>query len=236
MSEPALTAVVMAAGEGQRLRPLTDRWPKPILPLAGRPVVATLLRELAAARIQRVWVVTGHLAEQVERLVGDGSAFGLDVAFARQPERLGSADALQRALAAGARPPLLATAADTLYRPGDLGRAAARWLASDAPGGLGVRVGGGPGRTPVRVEGGYVNAIGEEGSSRRTGAPLWFLSQQLTGELAALPGPPYELAEAFRAALERGTPILALELGPTRDITRPADVVLENFPYLWAEA
>jgi N-acetyl-alpha-D-muramate 1-phosphate uridylyltransferase len=233
VSEPALTAVVMAAGEGQRLRPLTDRWPKPILPLAGRPVVATLLRELAAAGIRRVWIVTGHLAEQVERLVGDGSAFGLDVRFARQTERLGSADALQRALAAGAEPPLLATAADTVYRPGDLARAAETWLASRASGGLGVRIGGGAGRTPVRVEGGYVRAIGEEGSSRRTGAPLWFLSSELTGELPGLAGPPYELAEAFRDALERRTPILALEIGPTRDITRPADVVLENFPYLW---
>jgi len=39
----------MAAGEGRRLRPLTERWPKPVLPIDGRPVIATLLRELAAA-------------------------------------------------------------------------------------------------------------------------------------------------------------------------------------------
>ena len=39
----------MAAGEGTRLRPLTERWPKPVLPIDGRPVLATLLRELAAA-------------------------------------------------------------------------------------------------------------------------------------------------------------------------------------------
>ena len=44
-----LTAVVMAAGEGSRLRPLTERWAKPILPIDGRPVLATLLRELERA-------------------------------------------------------------------------------------------------------------------------------------------------------------------------------------------
>jgi NDP-sugar pyrophosphorylase family protein len=55
----------MAAGEGTRLRPLTERWPKPVLPIDGRPVIATLLRELAAAGCERVYIVTGHLAEQV---------------------------------------------------------------------------------------------------------------------------------------------------------------------------
>ena len=53
----------MAAGEGTRLRPITERWPKPVLPIDGRPVLAVLLRELSAANLRRVWLVTGHLAE-----------------------------------------------------------------------------------------------------------------------------------------------------------------------------
>ena len=67
-------AVVMAAGIGSRLRPLTDDFAKPVLPIDGRPVLATLLRELAAAQIRHVALVTGHQAAQVERLAGDGSA------------------------------------------------------------------------------------------------------------------------------------------------------------------
>ena len=223
----------MAAGEGRRLRPLTERWPKPVLPVDGRPVVATLLRELADTGIERAWVVTGHFGEQVEALVGDGRAFGLDVAYARQPELLGSADALRRALEAGAAPPLLATGADTVYRPGDLAVATDEWLASGAAGGLGVRVGGHAGQTPVHVEDGFVQAIGAESPAGRTGAPLWFFTAELARELDGLPGPPYELAQALRGAVERGTPIVALELGHTRDLTQPEDVVLENFPYLW---
>ena len=78
----------MAAGEGSRLRPLSDVWPKPVLPIDGRPVIGTLLRELAAAGVAGATVVTAHLAEQVERLVGDGSSFGVAVRFVRQPRPL----------------------------------------------------------------------------------------------------------------------------------------------------
>src|SRR3954470_4140251 len=117
-----MEAVVMAAGEGTRLRPLTERWAKPVLPIDGRPVVATLLRELAAAGCTRAFVVTGHLAEQVEELVGDGAGFGLEVRTVRQPGVLGSADAVRRALAAGATAPVLVSAADTVYVAGDVAR------------------------------------------------------------------------------------------------------------------
>jgi hypothetical protein len=53
--------------------------------------------------------------------------------------------------------------------------------------------------------------------------------------LEGLPGPPYELAEAFQRAIEAGERVVSLEIGPTRDLTRPADVVRHNFPYLWSE-
>jgi NDP-sugar pyrophosphorylase family protein len=232
-------AVVMAAGEGRRLRPLTERWAKPVLPVDGRPVLATLLRELAAARPETVWLVTGHLAEQVEALAGDGSAFGLPVRTVRQPEPLGSADAVRRALDAGAAAPLLVAGADTVFASGDLAAARDAWEASGAPGGLGVRplapeeVGE---RTRVRAEDGRLAAFGQEthtaGGAVLTGAPLWFLSASLAERITAVPGPPFELAAAFEAALAEGDDVAALPLGPTRDITRPADLVARNFPYL----
>lgn len=230
----------MAAGEGRRLRPLTERWPKPVLPIEGRPVVATLLHELARAGLARAWVVTGHLAEQVERLVGDGTAFGLEVRFARQPEALGSADAVARALAAGATPPLLAVAADTVFAGGTIGETLERWCASGTLGGLAVRpvpLEELPDRSAVRVEEGRLLGVVEKPAvgptqSPLAGAPLWFLGEELCADLVDLPGPPYELATAAQQAIERGLALAALEIGPTRDLTRPEDVVLENFPYL----
>ena len=223
----------MAAGEGRRLRPLTERWAKPVLPVDGRPVIATLLRELAAAGVLAVTVVVGHLGQQVEALVGDGSAWALDLKIARQPEPNGSADAVRRALDSGATPPLLVTAADTVFHPGDLRRAVETWLSSGAEGGIGVRPGGDAGKTPVHVEAGEVVALGSDEDGRLTAAPLWFLNEVLTRALAELPGPPYELVRAFQDVLARNGRIVAVELGRTRDLTRPEDVVTKNFPYLW---
>ena len=229
-----LAAVVMAAGEGTRLRPLTERWPKPVLPIDGRPVLATLLRELASAGFDEVTVVTGHLAEQVEALADGGSPFSLRVTAVRQPEPLGSADAVVRALDAGANPPLLVSAADTVFRRGDIGGVMAAWDRASAAGALGVRVGGREEQTPVRVENGLVAELG--GASREhTAAPLWVLGEELAGALRSVPGPPFEIAHAVQKAIAAGKEILALELGPTRDLTRPADVVRHNFPYLSSE-
>jgi CTP:molybdopterin cytidylyltransferase MocA len=126
-----LEAVVIAAGEGRRLRPLTEHWPKPLLPIDGKPVVATLLHELAGAGIETVTVVVGHLGDQIRRLLT-----GLDVRFAEQPDPLGSADAVRRAVEAGATPPFVVSAADTVYAYGDVGRFVATWERSGAPGAL----------------------------------------------------------------------------------------------------
>jgi choline kinase len=222
----------MAAGEGRRLRPLTERWPKPILPIDGKPVIVTLLRELAGAGIGAATIVTGHLAEQVEELVGDGKALGLTVAYTRQPEPLGSADAVRRAVAAGASAPLLVVAADTVFQPRAIGHAAGAWLGSGLPAGLAVRLGGGQGKTPVRVENRRIAQIGGE-RGELSAAPLWFFAADVLPRLEDVPGPPFELAAAFREDAGPGIDILALEVGPTRDLTRPEDVVVENFPYLW---
>lgn len=226
----AVQAVVMAAGEGRRLRPLTETWPKPVLPIDGRPVLATLLRELATAGMEDAWIVAGHLAEQVEALAGDGAAFGLRLRYASQPEALGSADAVRRALAAGARPPLLVTAADTVYTAGDLGRAAGQWAEAGTELGLGVRLGSDPRpeHTRVRVENGRVTGLGEGDA---TAAPLWFLGPAAAALVEDVPGPPFELAGVLERSVAGG--VTALPLGPTRDLTRPADLVRENFPYLW---
>jgi CTP:molybdopterin cytidylyltransferase MocA len=222
-------AVVMAAGEGSRLRPLTEQWPKPILPIDGRPVIATLLRELAAAAFGRAFVVTGHLAEQVEELVGDGGGFGLEVVFARQPGVLGSADAVRRALTAGAEAPFLVVAADTVFAPGDVAAFVA--AVRGAPGGIAYRLA--PGRAALGLDEGRVaRVVDVTPGNPRASAPLWWLGAELIPFLDDLDGPPYELAQALQRAVDTGIAVRAVEIHPTRDITHPADLVVENFPYL----
>jgi NDP-sugar pyrophosphorylase family protein len=227
-------AIVMAAGEGRRLRPVTERWPKPILPIDGRPVVAVVLRELRAAGCERVTVVTGYLAEQVESLLGDGSGFGVQLRYARQPRPDGSADAVSRGLAAGAEAPLLVATADTFFRPGDPARFAAAFERAEAAGAVAIRRDPPPGpqRAGVEVEDGVVRRIVAAGETPFAHASLWALGPELTAYLADLGGPPFELAEAYQRAIDDGLLVSAFEVGPTRDLTDPLDLVKENFPYL----
>ena len=217
----------MAAGEGTRLRPLTERWPKPVLPIDGQPVVVTLVHELARIGCERIVVVTGHLAEQVEALL---EPLPYAIEFARQPEPLGSADAVARAAAS---PPFLVLAADTRFADGDLGRFAEQ--ASAAAGAVAIRrQAGRPAWTHIQVEDGIVVRV--HGSPREdewTAAPLWWVDRPLATYLDPLPGsPPYELADVFQAAIDSGVRVSAIQIGGTRDLTTPIDLVRENFDYL----
>ena len=227
-----MNAIVMAAGAGTRLRPVTERWPKAVLPIDGRPVLATLLHELRASGCERVWLVSGHLATQVERLAGNGAAFGMDVRTIRQPVVLGTADAVQRALDGGAELPCLVVAADTVFRPGDVGCLANSFSSSGAAGAIAVRRDPppGPGRRAVVVREGRVTAV-REGDGPLSGAPLWGIDRPVAERLC-LDREPFELGNAYHAALQAGETIVAVEIGKTRDLTDPLDLVEENFSYL----
>jgi NDP-sugar pyrophosphorylase family protein len=216
----------MAAGEGRRLRPLTDRYAKPVLPIDGRPIIVTLLHELRAAGIERVTVVTGHLAEQVESLL---AGFPLDLRFVRQPESLGSADAVRRGLDSL---PALVAAADTVFTSGDVARfaetpghaLAARRDPPPSP----------PHRFALRIEDGCVTRVlDEDPANPLASAPLWRLGEDFDPALLdTLGGPPFQLAEAFQRLIDAGETVRGVEIGPTRDLTHPLDLVEENFRYL----
>jgi NDP-sugar pyrophosphorylase family protein len=218
--------VVMAAGEGRRLRPLTERYAKPVLPIDGRPVIVTLLHEVRAAEIQCVTVVTGHLADQVERLL-DG--FPLDLTFVRQPEPLGSADAVRRGLK---EVPAVVVAADTVFSPGDFERFAA--VQGHAIAGRRNPPPNPPHRFALRVEGGrIIKVLDDDPANLLAAAPLWRLGEDFDPKLLdRLDGPPFELAEAFQRLIDAGETVHGVEIGPTRDLTHPLDCLEENFGYL----
>lgn len=219
----SLPAVVIAAGLGTRLRPLTERYAKAVLPVDGKPVLAILLRELAAAGCPRVTIVTGHLGEQVERLGGDGEGFGVPVGYAAQASPDGSADAV---LTAGETPPYLVAAADTVFTPGDVARFTTAFLDSGAAGALAIQ--NRPGT--VEVQNGLVERVLGEG---RAAAPLWAVGLRIGPFVAERPGKaPFELATAFQQAIGSGEHVAAIEIGPTRGLTTPFDVLEQNFPYL----
>ena len=93
-----MKAIIMAAGKGKRLRPITEWVPKPVLPIDGQPTISTLLTNLQAAGITDVLVIVGHLAAKMRHFLGDGSDYGTRLIYREQAERLGTAHAVIQAL------------------------------------------------------------------------------------------------------------------------------------------
>jgi len=87
-------AVLMAGGEGRRLRPITETIPKPLVEVGGVPVIERLLRSLVRAEVRRVWVATNYLSHLIEARLGDGAAFGAEVRYVREERKMGTAGAL----------------------------------------------------------------------------------------------------------------------------------------------
>jgi len=110
--------VILAGGLGTRMLPRTERIPKILLPVAGRPFAAWLLERIAAAGFREALICIGHLGGEVRQVVGDGGAFGLRVSYAEDGDRLlGTAGALRQAIDALA-PTFLVTYGDS-YLPFD---------------------------------------------------------------------------------------------------------------------
>jgi NDP-sugar pyrophosphorylase family protein len=89
-------AMVLAAGEGTRLRPLTETRAKPVIPVLNRPLIGHTLRLLARCGVEQVAVNLHHLAEQVREVIGDGSGYGVSVVFSCEEKLLGTAGAVAK--------------------------------------------------------------------------------------------------------------------------------------------
>lgn len=81
-----MIAMILAAGRGERMRPLTDALPKPMLAVGGEPLIIWHLRALAAAGFREVVINTAHLAQKLEDALGDGETLGLQIRYSREPE------------------------------------------------------------------------------------------------------------------------------------------------------
>lgn len=88
--------VILAAGKGTRMRPFSEHWPKPILPVLDKPLMAYQLEMMAGLGIRKVVVVIGHLGHEVVRQLGDGRQWGVEIRYVEQEEMLGIAHAVSR--------------------------------------------------------------------------------------------------------------------------------------------
>ena len=108
------TAVIMAGGLGNRLRPLTDNCPKPLLKVGKRRILETILLQLKRQGFRRVLISVNYLGEMVQSEIGDGSKFGLEIEYLKESKRLGTAGALANIPASYRNEPLLVMNGDIL--------------------------------------------------------------------------------------------------------------------------
>jgi len=96
--EPALKAMIFAAGRGERMRPLTDARPKPLLPAGGKPLIVWQIEALARAGFTDIVINHAWLGQQIEDALGDGGRFGVRLAYSAEASALETAGGIARAL------------------------------------------------------------------------------------------------------------------------------------------
>jgi len=106
-------ALILAAGRGERMRPLTDVTPKPLLRVGGRRLIEWHLEKLAASGVREVVINTSHLAEQFPAALGDGSRWNLRIHYSYEgPQPLETGGGMKRALPLLGTKPFIAVSAD----------------------------------------------------------------------------------------------------------------------------
>ncbi|HYE34707.1 N-acetylmuramate alpha-1-phosphate uridylyltransferase MurU [Methylocaldum sp.] len=93
-----MKAMILAAGRGERMRPLTDGTPKPLLAAGGRPLIEHTIESLVNGGFVDIVVNIAHLGERIEAYLGDGARFGAKIAFSSEGEALETGGGIHRAL------------------------------------------------------------------------------------------------------------------------------------------
>jgi MurNAc alpha-1-phosphate uridylyltransferase len=109
-----MKAMILAAGRGERMRPLTDHTPKPLLSAGGRPLIEWHIRRLAAAGIRQLVINHAWLGAQIEQVLGDGSRLGVEIAYSPESTALETAGGIATALPLLGDAPFLVVNGDVL--------------------------------------------------------------------------------------------------------------------------
>jgi NDP-sugar pyrophosphorylase family protein len=198
-------AVLMAGGRGQRLRPLTERIPKPMIPVAGRPILERLVLHLVGAGIRRIFISINYLGHMIREHFGDGRTFGCRIEYLRETTPLGTGGALSL-LPERPSEPLLVVNGDLITQVG-----IDEFLAFHTHGGYAATIGVRDYRLDipfgvVRTRRNRVTALEEKPSeTRRVSAGIYALSPAV---LRLIPQRrEYPITELFDTCLRRHLPV-----------------------------
>ena len=92
-----MKAIILAGGLGTRLRPLTDKTPKPLLPIKGTPIIEHAINNFKKHGIKDIILSIGYKAEKIKEYFGDGSRIGVNISYCIEEEPLGTGGAIKKA-------------------------------------------------------------------------------------------------------------------------------------------
>ncbi|MES9994424.1 MAG: N-acetylmuramate alpha-1-phosphate uridylyltransferase MurU [Candidatus Thiodiazotropha sp.] len=107
-----MKAMILAAGRGERMRPLTDKLPKPLLAVAGKPLIVHHIERLAQAGFQELVINHAHLGEMIESTLGDGKAWDVEISYSPERVALETGGGIYHALPLLGEEPFLVVNAD----------------------------------------------------------------------------------------------------------------------------
>ena len=216
-------AVILAAGEGQRLRPFTVNRPKAMLSIADKPILRYVVESLAQNGIRNIVLVVGYRKEQVFDYMGSGEQFGVDITYVTQEKQLGTAHALAQAKAV--------TESEFLVLPGDNlieADTIARFADMKPQAGLVKRVADPTRYGVVTIERGVVKGIVEkprEAGSNVVNTGIY----AFTTEIFNFIEPVLDIPDALNNMIAEGHTINALETdGTWLDVVYPWDLLSLN--------
>jgi len=220
-------AVILAAGEGQRLRPFTVTKPKGMLSIAGKPILQYVVESLAQNGIRNIVLVIGYRREQIFDYMGSGERFGVDITYITQERQLGTAHALAQAKAV--------TESEFLVLPGDnlIEADAIAQFVTVKPEAMLVKRVDNPARYGVvTIENGMVKDIvekPEEAKSNVVNIGIYAFTTEIFSFIEAQ----LDIPDAINNMLAQGYPISAREAdGTWLDAVYPWDILSLNVAVL----
>ena len=234
-----MKAVVLAAGEGVRLRPLTEKRPKNLIQVACKPILEYLIQNLVSSGVTEILLVVGAKTDSIQRHFGNGKGLGASLGYVVQPEVLGTANAVGMAKDFVQNEPFLALYGDIFV----LGDAVKRVLDSFRKDTLGVSMAVSSVSDPqfygiAKLEGEYVRSLvekpsPEDGYGNMANAGIFAFPPKIFTAIESTPESKrgeYEITDSVGLLIHSGTRVRAVELAPGswKDIGRPWDLLEAN--------
>lgn len=224
-----MKAVFLAAGEGNRMRPLTYNRPKVMLPIANKPIIEYLLIEAREAGIREFVFIVGYCDEQVRRYFGNGEKWGVSIEYSEQRKQLGTADAI-RMVGSMVKGSFLVINGDIVVSRDDIGQ-----LLNDAHNTMSViRVEDALGLGIVEMDSDRVTGIHEKTENPPTmmaNAGLYRFTPAVFDAIARTEKSPrgeYEITDSLRILMDSADGLYYREIKSWLDVSYPWDLLRVN--------